>query len=168
MADYLRLQIDAGVQAVQIFDSWAGILDEAGYRRFALPGVKYLVDTVRERGVPSIYFLNGAPHLIHAGAGVQPDVLGVCWRESLEQVGARIPSQIALQGNLDPHVLFAGPEVIRDRATAILRSVADRPGNIMNLGHGILPDTPIASVEALIDAVHSFEAAPAAGAPCTT
>jgi len=168
MADYLRLQIDAGVQAVQIFDSWAGILDEAGYRRFALPGVKHLVDTVRERGVPSIYFLNGAPHLIQAGAGVQPDVLGVCWRESLQQVGARIPDQIALQGNLDPHVLFADPQVIRDRATAILRSVADRPGHIMNLGHGILPDTPIAAVEALIDAVHAFDPAAVAEAPCPT
>ncbi len=130
--------------------------------------MKYLVDAVRERGVPSIYFLNGAPHLIQAGAGVQPDVLGVCWRESLEQVGARIPDQIALQGNLDPHVLFADPEVIRDRATAILRSVADRPGHIMNLGHGILPDTPIASVEALIDAVHAFDPAAIAEAPCTT
>jgi uroporphyrinogen decarboxylase len=72
-------------------------------------------------------------------------------------VAARIPNQIALQGNLDPHVLFAGAEVIRDRATAIMRSVADRPGHIMNLGHGILPDTPIASVEALIEAVHAYD-----------
>lgn len=168
MADYLRLQIDAGVQAIQVFDSWAGILDEAGYRRFALPGVKYLIDTVRERGVPAIYFLNGAPHLIEAGTSVQPDVLGVCWRESLAQVAARIPDQIALQGNLDPHVLFAGPEVIRDRATAIMRSVADRPGHIMNLGHGILPDTPIASVEALIDAVHAFDRAAVPETSCTT
>jgi uroporphyrinogen decarboxylase len=167
MADYLRLQIDAGVQAVQIFDSWAGILDEAGYRRFALPGVQYLIDAVRERGVPSIYFLNGAPHLIPAGAGMQPDVLGVCWRESLDQVGARIADHIALQGNLDPHVLFAGTDVIRERTTAILRSVADRPGHIMNLGHGILPDTPIASVEALIEAVHTFDRAAVAEASCT-
>lgn len=165
MADYLRLQIEAGVQAIQIFDSWAGILDEEGYRRFALPGVKHLVDTVKAGGVPSIYFLNGAPHLIEAGAGIQPDVLGVCWRETLDQVAARIPGNIALQGNLDPHVLFADPSVIRERATTILRSVADRPGHIMNLGHGILPDTPIASVEALIEAVHAFDRAEVS---CTT
>jgi uroporphyrinogen decarboxylase len=162
MADYLRLQIDAGAQAIQIFDSWAGILDEAAYREFALPSVKHLLAAVQQRGVPAIYFLNGAPHLIEIAAAERPDVLGVCWRQSLASVAARIPDQIALQGNLDPHVLFAGPEVIFDHATAIMRGVAGRPGHIMNLGHGILPDTPIVSVEALIDAVQSFERAAAA------
>lgn len=157
MADYLRLQISAGVQAVQIFDSWAGILDEADYRRFALPSVKYLLEAVRDSGVPSIYFLNGAPHLIEIAAGVQPDVLGVCWRQPLDAVAARIPDQIALQGNLDPHVMFASRDVIVERATAIMASVAHRPGHILNLGHGIMPDTPIASVEALIDAAHAFD-----------
>jgi len=157
MADYLRLQIDAGAQAVQIFDSWAGILDDAAYREFALPSVTHLLAAVRERGVPSIYFLNGAPHLIDIAAAERPDVLGVCWRQSLAGIAARIPDQIALQGNLDPHVLFADPVEVFDRTIAIMRSVADRPGHIMNLGHGILPDTPIASVEALIDAVQSFD-----------
>jgi uroporphyrinogen decarboxylase len=157
MADYLRLQIDAGAQAIQIFDSWAGILDETAYREFALPSVRQLIAAVQQRGVPAIYFLNGAPHLIETAVAERPDVLGVCWRQSLASIAARIPDQIALQGNLDPHVLFADPVVVFDRATAILRSMANRPGHIMNLGHGILPETPIVSVEALIDAVHSFD-----------
>ena len=157
MGDYLRLQVEAGAQAIQIFDSWAGILTEDDYRRFAMPSVKYLLDVVRDAGVPGIYFLNGAPHLIEMGAGLRPDVLGVCWRQSLDQVAARIPGDVALQGNLDPHVLFAEPAVVRARAIDVMRRVADRPGHIMNLGHGILPETPIASVEALIDAVRTFD-----------
>jgi uroporphyrinogen decarboxylase len=154
MADYLRLQIDAGAQAIQIFDSWCGILDEADYQRFALPGVTYLLDAVRERGVPAIYFVNGAPHLLATAVSAKPDVLGVCWRQPLDQVAAIAGPSVALQGNLDPHVLFADPVVVRACAAAVLRRVAGRPGHIMNLGHGILPDTPIASVEALIEAVH--------------
>jgi uroporphyrinogen decarboxylase len=106
--------------------------------------------------VPIIYFLNGAPHLIEMGSALRPDVLGVCWRQSLDQVAARIPNEVALQGNLDPHVLFAEPDVVRARAVGVMQRVSDRPGHIMNLGHGILPDTPIASVEALIEAVHAF------------
>jgi uroporphyrinogen decarboxylase len=164
MADYLRLQISAGAQAIQVFDSWAGILDEADYRRFALPGVAHLIDTVKDAGVPVIYFLNGAPHLIDAAAGTRPDVLGLCWRTPLDQVAARIGTGIALQGNLDPHALFASPDVIRERVAGILQRMAGHPGHVMNLGHGILPETPIASVEALIDAVHTLGPSTALGA----
>jgi uroporphyrinogen decarboxylase len=161
MADYLRLQIDAGVQAIQIFDSWCGILDEADYRTFALPGVQRLVDAVRERNVPAIYFVNGAPHLLSAAVSVKPDVLGVCWRQPLDEVARIAGPDIALQGNLDPHALFADPAVVRACAADVLRRVDGRPGHIMNLGHGILPDTPIASVQALVDAVlvHGNQAA---------
>ena len=162
MTDYLRLQIHAGVQAVQIFDSWAGILGGADYARFALPFVTRMVEGVRDAGVPVIYFINGAPHLIEAAGSAGADVLGVCWRTPMDHVAARVGENIALQGNLDPHVLFAEASVIRERATDVLNRVAGRAGHIMNLGHGILPDTPIASVEALIDAVHAFDAAPCA------
>ena len=158
MADYVRLQIDAGAQAIQIFDSWCGILDRAAYEQFALPSVKVLLETVRERGVPSIYFVNGAPHLLEAAVTGAPDVLGVCWRQPLDHVAAIAGPRMALQGNLDPHALFAAPDVIRASALDVLRRVDGRPGHIMNLGHGILPDTPIASVEALIDAVHAAPA----------
>ncbi|HYE87838.1 MAG TPA: uroporphyrinogen decarboxylase [Vicinamibacterales bacterium] len=156
MADYLRLQIDAGAQAIQIFDSWCGILDRASYERFALPSVRALLDAVRERGVPSIYFVNGAPHLLESAVTGHPDVLGVCWRQPLDRVAAIAGPGVALQGNLDPHALFADPETVRARAVDVLRRVEGRPGHIMNLGHGILPDTPIASVDALIDAVHTY------------
>ena len=156
MADYLRLQIDAGAQAVQIFDSWCGILDDSDYRRFALPAVKYLVDVVKNSGVPAIYFVNGAPHLIPSAVTIKPDVLGVCWRQPLDAVAAIAGPRIALQGNLDPHVLFAEPSVIRMRAADVMQRLEGRPGHIMNLGHGILPDTPTESVDALIEAVHAF------------
>jgi uroporphyrinogen decarboxylase len=167
MADYLRLQIDAGVQAVQIFDSWCGILDEADYRAFALPGVQRLINAVKERGVPVIYFVNGAPHLLPAATSVEPDVLGVCWRQPLDIVAAIAGPDIALQGNLDPHVLFAHEAVVRACAADVLRRVEGRPGHIMNLGHGILPDTPIESVEALVEAVHIHGRAPAASKEVT-
>ena len=162
MIDYLRLQIHAGVQAVQIFDSWAGILARADYARFALPGVRHMVEGVRDLGVPIIYFINGAPHLIEAAAAAGAGVLGVCWRTPLDQVAARVGCDVALQGNLDPHVLFADAAVIRERATDVLDRIAGRPGHIMNLGHGILPETPIAAVEALIETVHAYEAGPCA------
>lgn len=156
MVDYLRLQVHAGVQAVQIFDSWAGILGDADYRRFALRYVIQIVEGIRDLGVPIIYFVNGAPHLLEAAAASGADVLGVCWRTPLDEVARRVGPEMALQGNLDPHVLFADPATIRARAADVLRHMSGRPGHIMNLGHGILPETPIASVEALIDAVHHF------------
>lgn len=162
MIDYLRLQIESGVQAVQIFDSWAGILGHADYLRFALPAVQQIVEGVRDLGVPIIYFINGAPHLIEAAASAGAGVLGLCWRTPLDQAAARVPREVALQGNLDPHVLFADAEAIRERVTDLLIRVAGRPGHIMNLGHGILPDTPIASVETLIETVHAYEGAPCA------
>lgn len=163
MADYVRLQVTAGAQAIQIFDSWAGILDESDYRRCALPGLAHVINTVKSCGVPVIYFLNGAPHLIPVAAGLRPDVLGVCWRTPLDRVSAVVGPETALQGNLDPHALFAPASVIRVRAADVLARVKGRPGHIMNLGHGILPDTPIAAVEALIEAVHAHGAWPDPG-----
>lgn len=161
MTDYLTLQIQAGAQAVQLFDSWAGILGVDEYRRFALPYVKSIVDGVRPLGVPVIYFVNAAPHLIGQAAASGADVLGICWRTPLDVAAAIVGPTVALQGNLDPHVLFADPDAVRAQATSVLDRIAGRPGHIMNLGHGILPDTPIASVEALIAAVQEH-------ASCTT
>ena len=153
MIDYVRLQAKAGAQAIQIFDS--------DYQRFAFPAVKRLVSAVRDSGVPCIYFLNNATHLIDCVPSAAPDVLGVCWREPLDRVSARVGSKIALQGNLDPHVLFAPADVIRARVNDVLQRGTLAPGHIMNLGHGILPDTPIAAVETLIESVHAFAGAAA-------
>ena len=155
MIDYLRLQIMAGAQAVQIFDSWAGLLAPAQYGPFALRWVQALVAGVADLGVPVIYFVNGGPHLLEHAATSGADVLGVCWRTPIDEVAARVGPGLALQGNLDPHALFATPDEVSRLALDVLNRVAGRPGHIMNLGHGILPETPIASVEALVAAVQA-------------
>jgi len=153
MIDYLRLQVRAGAQAVQVFDSWAGLLAPAQYEQFALRWVREIVAGVRDLNVPVIYFVNGAPHLLEAAATAGSDVLGICWRTPIDEAAARVGPSIALQGNLDPHALFAEPEEVKRLAEDVLARMAGRPGHIMNLGHGILPGTPIASVEALVAAV---------------
>ncbi len=161
MIDYLRLQIDAGAQAVQIFDSWAGLLGVEEYERYALAPVRAIVSGLRDRNVPIIYFVNGGPHLIESAATAGSDVLGICWRTALDDAARRVGPGLALQGNLDPHVLFAEPDEVRRQASRVLGRMRGRPGHIMNLGHGILPDTPIASVEALVEAVHKAATQPA-------
>jgi uroporphyrinogen decarboxylase len=155
MTDYLRLQIGAGAQAVQIFDSWAGLLAPAVYERFALRWVRIVIEGVADLGVPVIYFLNGGPHLLDQAATAGAAVLGLCWRTPLDVAARRVGPRVALQGNLDPHALFADPAEVRRQADAVLAAMAGRRGHIMNLGHGILPDTPIASVEALVEAVRA-------------
>ncbi len=153
MADYLAFQIRSGAHAVQIFDSWAGILSPADYRAFALPAVQRLIARLAARGTPVIYFAHDGNHLIEAAATSGATVLGVCWRTPLDEARRRSGGSLALQGNLDPHALFGTPAQVRARAAAVLEQAGDAPGHIMNLGHGILPDTPIASVEALVETV---------------
>jgi uroporphyrinogen decarboxylase len=153
MADYLNFQIRAGAQAVQIFDSWAGILSIEDYRHFALPALERLVERLEPGRAPLIYFAPAAGHLLEDQLSIEPDVLGVCWRTPLPEARRRVQGRVALQGNLDPHALFAAPEVVRARARAVLDSAGDAPGHIMNLGHGILPETPLVSVEALVETV---------------
>jgi uroporphyrinogen decarboxylase len=164
MTDYLRLQIEAGAQAVQIFDSWAGLLGPDDYERVALPPVRAIVAGLRDRGVPIIYFVNGGPHLLELAATAGADVLGLCWRTPLDDAARRLGPGLALQGNLDPHALFGEPADVRRLAADVLARMNGRPGHIMNLGHGILPDTPIASVEALVEAVQATAAQPAEAA----
>jgi uroporphyrinogen decarboxylase len=153
MADYLSFQIRSGAQAVQVFDSWAGILAPADYRRFALPAVQRLVRGVRRSDEPVIYFAPAAGHVLEVASTTGAEVLGVCWRTPLDEARRRTGGHVALQGNLDPHVLLAGPDVVRARADEVLDAAGDAPGHVMNLGHGILPETPIASVEALVETV---------------
>lgn len=153
MGSYLIRQAEAGADAVQVFDSWAGVLSLDDWRRLIEPHLRSLLETVGAAGVPRILFLQNAPQLVDAYAKLPAEVLAVDWRENLAELQQRLPGR-ALQGNIDPAVLLAGPEPTRARANALLAAV-ERPGHIVNLGHGILPQTPIASVEALIDAVHS-------------
>jgi uroporphyrinogen decarboxylase len=157
MVRYLRMQIAAGAQAVQLFDSWAGLLDEATYRRFALPAVKKIMDGVADMGVPRIYFANDAAALLGAIKEVQADVLGVDWRMPLKQIQTLTDNRFSLQGNMDPAALFGPVQKVRDLATAMLRSTGGQK-HIFNLGHGIMPLTPIAGVEALVETVKNFRA----------
>lgn len=161
MTEYLNLQIAAGAQAVQIFDSWAGLLSPADFRAFALPAVRRLIQGLARDGVPVIYFAPAAGHLLEDASSSGADVVGVCWRTSISEARARTGGRVALQGNLDPAVLLATPEAVRARVLAVLEDAGERPGHIMNLGHGILPETPIASVEALVETVAAFSARPA-------
>jgi uroporphyrinogen decarboxylase len=153
MIDYLRMQIAAGADAVQIFDSWVGLLGTEMYERFAGRHVRRLIDGVADLGVPVIYFVNAAPHLVESAAATGADVLGVCWRIGLDEVARRVGPAVALQGNLDPHALFAPRDEVARLAQGVLTRMAGRAGHIMNLGHGILPETPIESVAALCEAV---------------
>jgi uroporphyrinogen decarboxylase len=160
MIDYLGLQIRSGAHAVQIFDSWAGLLSPAEYRKFALPTLRRVLAGLEPRRVPVLYFAPGAPHLFQDAASSGADVLGVCWRTPIDRARRRAGGQVAIQGNLRPQVMLASPDVVRDQALEILDLAGDAPGHIMNLGHGILPETPIASVEALVEAVGAHTARP--------
>ncbi|HEY5666916.1 MAG TPA: uroporphyrinogen decarboxylase [Gammaproteobacteria bacterium] len=151
MADYLIAQHAAGADAVQIFDSWAGVLSLGDWQRLIEPHLKRLLERVGEAGVPRILFLQNAPHLVDAYAALPAEVLATDWRLDLGELQRRYPDR-AVQGNIDPAVLLAGPDATR-AATASLLAHVDALGHVVNLGHGILPTTPIASVEALIETV---------------
>jgi uroporphyrinogen decarboxylase len=153
VADYLGAQIDAGVDAVQIFDSWVGTLSAADYREFALPHSKKIFDAIVGR-VPAIHFGTGTatmfPELREAGG----DVIGVDWRIPIDEAWEDIGFDRAVQGNLDPTLLLGPPRRMIDQAEDILNRVAGRPGHIFNLGHGILPSTPVEHVQMLAQFVH--------------
>jgi uroporphyrinogen decarboxylase len=154
---YLNAQIAAGAQAVQIFDSWVGQLAPDDYRQYVLPHVRRLIDGLTP-GAPVIHFGTGNPALLPLMAEAGGDVIGVDWRIDLAQAWQMVGPTKAVQGNLDPAVLLAGRDEIRRRAAEILQQAAGRPGHIFNLGHGILPQTPVDNAIALVDAVHELSA----------
>ncbi len=155
VADYLNAQIDAGANAVQIFDSWGGLLSADDYRQWVLPHMKALVDKVKRPGLPVIIFLKGTSHLIDTLSDTGCDVLSVDWRTDLTLASATCKKQTALQGNLDPLALYADNAEIRDRARTIIRKMdGTSKGHIFNLGHGILPTTPEESLRVLVETVH--------------
>ncbi len=150
---YLNAQVDAGVQAVQLFDSWAGCLGDDDYRRYVLPHTRRVIAGLTP-GVPVIHFATGNPALLPALAEAGGDVIGVDWRSRLDDAWRQIGYQRAIQGNLDPAVLLTTPAEVRRRAKEVLAQAAGRPGHIFNLGHGVLPETPVENVLALVEAVH--------------
>ena len=153
VGDYLVAQVEAGVNAVQVFDSWVGALNRADYREFALPHTKRIFDTVGRR-VPTIHFGTGTANILGDMRDAGGDVLGADWRIPLDEAWARIGHDRAVQGNLDPTLLLGPTRRMLDRAEDVLSRVAGRPGHIFNLGHGIGPETPVETVEAVVDFVH--------------
>jgi uroporphyrinogen decarboxylase len=153
--DYLNLQVDAGADVVQLFDSWVGSLAPDDYRRFVLPHTRNVIAAVRP-AVPVIHFGTVTGNLLELMREAGGDVIGLDWRVDLGEAWARLGDSVAVQGNLDPIALFAEIPEIKRRAGNILDSAGGRPGHIFNLGHGILPQTPVDHVIALVDAVHEM------------
>ena len=136
---------------MQVFDSWVGALSPADYREFVLPHSRRIFDIVRPTGVPTIHFGTGTATLLDAMAEAGGDVVGADWRIPLDEAWERIGAERAIQGNLDPTLLLGPRERLLDGADDVLRRAAGRPGHIFNLGHGILPGTPVEHVEALAE-----------------
>jgi uroporphyrinogen decarboxylase len=152
IADYARFQIDSGVHALQLFDSWVGCLSVQDYRTYVAPHSEALITRIRGR-VPIIYFGTGNPHLIDDMYRAEPEVMAFDWRTPLRESWERLGCT-AVQGNLDPIVLCADRPTVAGQAQLLLDEVAGRPGHIFNLGHGIIPETPVDNVKYLVDYVH--------------
>jgi len=152
LAGYLQLQIDAGVDAIQIFDTWVGQLSVADFRTYALPHTKALIDKLRGQ-VPIIYFGTGNGHLLESVNEAAPDVLALDWRTPLVPTWDKLGCT-AVQGNMDPIVLCSDRATVSSQAAAVLDEVGGRNGHIFNLGHGIIPQTPVDNVKHLVDFVH--------------
>lgn len=158
LAGYLCAQIEAGCQAVQIFDSWAGCLAPADYREYVLPHMQRLIQQLPS-DVPVINFLTGNPALLPLQRQAGGQVFGVDWRMDLGAAWQQIGHDVAIQGNLDPVSLFADLPTLRKRAQRVLQSAEGRPGHIFNLGHGVMPDMNPDHVKALVEMVHEMGAA---------
>jgi uroporphyrinogen decarboxylase len=153
--DYLRAQIHAGADAVQLFDSWIGVVSEDSYREFLLPHMKKIFEGLKPLGVPVIHFGTGTSALLKVMKEAGGDVIGVDWRISLDQAAKNVGTPTPMQGNLDPALLLTNPALIQKKASQILNQGRNLPGHIFNLGHGIYPETPIPHVEALVEAVQT-------------
>jgi uroporphyrinogen decarboxylase len=150
---YLKMQADAGADALQIFDSWGGTLSAETYRERLLPHVARLVAEAKSFNVPVILYVNGCAHLLEVMADSGADVLGIDWRVDPAEAIERVGDRVALQGNMDPCTLFAPPDVVRREAAKNLAAFKNQRGYIFNLGSGILPKTPLDSVQALWETV---------------
>jgi uroporphyrinogen decarboxylase len=158
ISDYLTQQAAAGASALQIFDSWAGALSPRDFGKFAAPYTTQIIENVKKTGVPIIYFSTGTGAMLDQIAGLGSDVVGIDWRVRLDAAWRQIGYERAVQGNLDPVVLMAPWREVRGHADDILAQAGGRPGHIFNLGHGILPGTPVDTVRQLADYVHEKSA----------
>jgi uroporphyrinogen decarboxylase len=153
---YLRAQVEAGAQAVQLFDSWVGALSPEDYREHVMPHVRHVLSDLETTGVPVIHFGTNTSALLELQRDAGGTVIGVDHRMPLGEARRRVGYDHAVQGNLDPLLLCAPPEVAAKRARAVLAEAGGRPGHIFNLGHGIVPQTPVENVQAMVELVHSI------------
>jgi len=151
---YLRAQVNAGAQAVQLFDSWAGSLSPADYREFVLPYSRRVLAGLADLGVPRIHFGTGTSGILPLMKAGGAEVVGVDWRIDLDQAWAALGTDVSIQGNLDPVTLLAPRDVLAQRVQQVLAQAGGRPGHIFNLGHGVLPQTPPDNVRFVVDLVH--------------
>lgn len=157
LVKYLNAQVDAGAQAIQLFDSWVGTLSADDYREYVMPHTRELISQLKS-GTPVIHFGTGTAALLELMRDAGGDVIGVDWRVPLDQAWQRIGYDRAIMGNLDPVSLFANERELRAHATRVLGRAGGRNGHIFNLGHGILPQTPVENVIALVEMVHEMSA----------
>lgn len=156
LGDFAGLQVGGGASAIQVFDSWVGALSPDDYVHYVQPYSRALIERIRAKGVPVIHFGTGTAGFfreLHAAGG---DVIGVDWRVNIDQAWSDIGYRSAIQGNLDPIALFAPLPVLRSKVLDLLKRTGTRPGHIINLGHGILPETPVESVKAVVQLVREF------------
>jgi len=153
---YLKAQIEAGAQAIQLFDSWVGTLGADDYREYVQPHAHLIFEQLKGMNVPCIHFGTGTSSLLELMKEAGGSVIGVDWRVRLDEARRRLGDDVAIQGNMDPVVLFAPLHEIERRVEAILREAGKKPGFIFNLGHGILPKTPIENVQATVELVHKL------------
>lgn len=158
VALYLSAQIEAGAQAVQIFDTWAGQLSKRDYATFAGPYVRRVIEQLPREGVPVMHYVNGSASILEEMAALGSDGISLDWRQSLAEARERLGPDVTVQGNLDPATLYLPPEQIEERVAEVLDEAGDAPGHIFNLGHGIFRDTPVPHAQHLVECVHRLSA----------
>ncbi len=156
VTSYLSAQIKAGAQAVQLFDTWAGMLAPPDYKEFVLPYVKKAISELKKEGVPIIYFINDCAGILKEVKKSGADVIGIDWRIDIGDAINSLGKKVVIQGNLDPCALFLPKEKLEERVKDILRKGEAAKGHIFNLGHGILPETPVENALAMVEAVHKY------------
>jgi uroporphyrinogen decarboxylase len=157
LIDYLRYQAASGADILQIFESWGGVLSPDDFRTFALPYTRRIIAGIKDTGVPIVHYMNGCGNVLEDLADIGADVLGVDWRLDLGEAFDRVGDKVAIQGNMDPCKLYAPIPVIEAEVRRLHAQVAGRPGHIFNLGHGILPDVPVAHAQAFVRAVKELK-----------
>jgi uroporphyrinogen decarboxylase len=154
MAGYLSAQVAAGAMALQLFDSWVGALSVEDYETAVAPHTRAIFEATAGLGVPRVHFGTGTAGLLESIAATGPDIVSLDWRVPLDRGWERVGFDRGVQGNLDPAVLLGPPALVRERARDVLRRAGGRPGHVFNLGHGVMPETPLESIELLIETVH--------------